>query len=133
MSTCLICIGSNYQREKNLPLARCKLQALFPSICFATEVETEPLHLRNTALFSNQVAMFTTGIEEKEVIRTLKQIEFEVGRRPEDKPAERVCLDIDLLAYDDEILKPEDMQRPYIRQGMKEIVDEEMWQPVHHL
>lgn len=91
------------------------------------------MHLRNTALFSNQVAMFTTGIEEKEVIRALKQIEFEVGRRPEDKPAERVCLDIDLLVYDDEILKPEDMQRPYIRQGMEEIVDEGMWQLVNHL
>lgn len=124
MSTCLICLGSNYRREESLPLARCKLQALFPTICFATEVETEPLHLRNTALFSNQVAMFTTGIEEKEVIRALKQIEFEVGRRPEDKLAERVCLDIDLLVYDDEILKPEDMRRPYIREGVKELNEE---------
>lgn len=87
-------------------------------------METEPLHLRNTALFSNQVAMFTTGIEEKEVIRALKQIEFEVGRRPEDKLAERVCLDIDLLVYDDEILKPEDMRRPYIREGVKELNEE---------
>lgn len=82
------------------------------------------MHLRNTALFSNQVAMFTTGIEEKEVIRALKQIEFEVGRRPEDKLAERVCLDIDLLVYDDEILKPEDMRRPYIREGVKELNEE---------
>lgn len=122
MNTCLICIGSNYHREENLPLARRKLQALFPSICFATEVETEPLHLRNTALFSNQVALFTTCMEEKEVILALKQIEFEAGRRPEDKTAERVCLDIDLLAYDSEILKPQDMQRPYIRQGVEEVV-----------
>lgn len=122
MNTCLICIGSNYHREENLPMARRKLKALFPSICFATEVETEPLHLTNTALFSNQVAMFTTCIEEKEVIQALKQIEFEAGRRPEDKKAERVCLDIDLLAYDSEILKPEDMQRPYIRQGVEEVV-----------
>lgn len=68
--------------------------------------------------------MFTTGIEEKEVIRALKQIEFEVGRRPEDKLAERVCLDIDLLVYDDEILKPEDMRRPYIREGVKELNEE---------
>lgn len=122
MNTCLICIGSNYHREENLPLARRKLQALFPSICFATEVETEPLHLTNTALFSNQVAMFTTCMEEKEVILALKQIEFEAGRRPEDKTVERVCLDIDLLAYDSEILKPQDMQRPYIRQGVEEVV-----------
>lgn len=123
MNTCLICIGSNYHREENLPLARRKLQALFPSVCFATEVETEPLHLTNTALFSNQVAMFTTCMEEKEVILALKQIEFEAGRRPEDKTVERVCLDIDLLAYDSEILKAEDMQRPYIRQGVEEVVE----------
>lgn len=124
MNTYLICIGSNYHRKENILLARRRLQLLFPSICFATEVESEPLYFSNTALFTNQVAIFTTGIGVNEVIWTFKQIEFEAGRRPGDKMEEKVCLDIDLLASDDEILKPEDMQRSYILKGVEELSEE---------
>ena len=52
MSACLICIGSNDHRKENFLLARQNLYALFPSIYFATEMETEPLYLKNTARFS---------------------------------------------------------------------------------
>ncbi len=122
LNTCLICIGSNYHRKENFLLAHKKLKALFPSICFATEEETEPLHLKNTARFSNQVAMFTTELEKGRIVNALKEIEFEAGRRPGDKVTERICLDIDLLMYDGEILKPEDMTRYYVRKGLNELI-----------
>ena len=115
MKRCLICIGSNYNRKKNLLLARQRLQALFPTVRFATEEETEPLYLRSFALFSNQVAEFVTVVDE------LKAIEREAGRRPGDKVKEKVCLDIDLLMYDGKILRPKDMKREYVRKGLKEL------------
>ena len=37
MHSCLICIGSNYNRKENLLLARRRLTALFPSIRFTGE------------------------------------------------------------------------------------------------
>ena len=85
MKRCLICIGSNYNRKKNLLLARQRLQALFPTVRFATEEETEPLYLRSFALFSNQVAEFVTELDEECVVDELKAIEREAGRRPGDK------------------------------------------------
>ena len=121
MKSCLICIGSNYDRKENLLLARQRLQALFPTVRFATEEETEPLHLRSSALFSNQVAEFITGLEEVCVVDKLKAIEHEAGRRPGDKAKEKICLDIDLLMYNGKILKPEDMEREYVRKGLKEL------------
>ena len=40
--------------------------------------------------------------------KELKAIEQSAGRRPGDKKEEKVCLDIDLLTFDDRVLKPED-------------------------
>ena len=120
MKRCLICIGSNYNRKKNLLLARQRLQALFPTVRFAEE-ETEPLYLRSFALFSNQVAEFVTELDEECVVDELKAIEREAGRRPGDKVKEKICLDIDLLMYDGKILRPKDMKQEYVRKGLKEL------------
>lgn len=121
MSVCIICLGSNYNRRENLPLARRRLEALFPSIRFAAEQDTTPLYFKNPALFANQVALFETG-QSREVIRgVLKEIERLAGRLPGDKLQEKVCLDIDLLCYGDEVLKPLDLKRAYVQEGLKEL------------
>lgn len=118
---CIICIGSNYNRKENLLLARIRLADLFPTICFTTEQETQPLFFRNPALFSNQVARFFSEAEEEEVRKELKAIEQSAGRRPEDKKEEKVSLDIDLLSFDDRVLKPEDLKREYVVKGLEEL------------
>lgn len=82
LSACLICIGSNDHRKENLLLARQNLYALFPSIYFATEMETEPLYLKNTARFSNQVALFVTAMEKEAVVNALKEIEIKPDAAP---------------------------------------------------
>lgn len=116
-----ICIGSNYNREINLLLARKQLTALFPSIRFADEEETEPFLLSNPALFSNQVGRFRSDEEPEQVKAKLKAIEQLAGRLPEDKAIERVVLDIDLLMHDDVVLKPRDMEREYVKRGIKNL------------
>ena len=121
MPVCIVCIGSNYGRRENLPLARCKLQALYPAIRFAAEQDTVPLYFKNPALFANQVALFETEQSKEAVSDALKQIERLAGRLPGDKQQEKVCLDIDLLCYDDEVLKPNDLKRLYVQEGLKEL------------
>ena len=121
MHKCIICIGSNYNRKENLLLARKRLADLFPSMRFTTERETQPLFFRSPALFSNQVALFFSEAEEEKVKKELKAIEKCAGRRPEDKKEEKVCLDIDLLSFDDRVLKPEDLKREYIVKGLEEL------------
>ena len=82
MHSCLICIGSNYNRKENLLLARRRLTALFSSIRFTGEQETRPLFFRNPALFSNQMARFYTDADAERVVKELKTIEREAGRSP---------------------------------------------------
>ena len=105
MHKCIICIGSNYNRKENLLLARRRLVDLFPTIRFTSEQETRPLFFRSPALFSKE----------------LKAIEQSAGRRPEDKKEEKVSLDIDLLSFDDRVLKPEDLKREYVVKGLEEL------------
>lgn len=104
-----------------MQLAQRRLTELFPLIYFAKERETQPLSLRNRSLFSNQVACFYTDMDREAVIRNLKRIEAEAGRRPEDKALEKINLDIDLLSYGNCILKPDDLKRDYIVEGLNEL------------
>jgi 2-amino-4-hydroxy-6-hydroxymethyldihydropteridine diphosphokinase len=54
-------------------------------------------------------------------VKELKTIEKEAGREKEDKKREKVCLDIDLLVFDNRVLKPEDLKRDYILKGLEEL------------
>ncbi len=116
-----LCIGSNYEPEQNVALARARLQQLLPGIRFAAYRYTEPLHMTHSALFLNQVAVFDTDRPAGELRALFKEIEREAGRLPDDKKCERVCLDIDLLYYDNNILKPVDMGLDYVREGLNEL------------
>ena len=136
MHTYTICIGSNYNREENLLLAQKQLMALFPSIRFADEEETEPFLLSNPALFTNQVARFQSEEGVEQVKGRLKAIERMAGRYSTYSAAslplegagggssgysqtvEDIALDIDLLMCDDLVLKPQDMERDYIKRGI---------------
>ena len=62
--------------------------------------------------------MFFSDKDEEVVRKMLKDIEQRSGRRQEDKKEEKVCLDIDMLLYDNKIVKPEDWQRGYIQQSL---------------
>lgn len=114
-------IGSNWQRTEHMAWARRRLNACFPGIRFSEEVETEPLYFHRPDKFSNQVARFSSPHPIHQVKAQLKSIEREVGRRPEDKAQEIVKLDLDLLLCDGQVLKPHDLERPYIREGIAQL------------
>ena len=123
MSThsCLLCIGTNYYRTANMAYARKDLEKHFPNIRFSKEMETEAIGSRFLSPFSNQVAIFTTAQDREQVRGILKLIERDNGRLPEDKAQGVVKLDIDLLKFDDEVLKPADLTLPYVQAGLKEL------------
>ena len=117
----VISIGSNERRRENMLLARRRLADYFADSCFSKEEETEPLFFHRPDKFVNQVACFHSAWDKEKLSACLKGIEREAGRRPEDKMDEIVRLDIDVLACDDVVYKPEDMKRDYIKRGLREI------------
>ena len=119
--SCLLCLGSNYNRTAKMASARKDLEKRFPCIRFSTEMETEAIGDRFLSPFSNQIASFDTPLSAEEVRSILKQIEHDNGRLPEDKAQGIVKLDIDLLMYDDNILKPKDLEKDFVSEGIKRL------------
>lgn len=118
---CLICAGSNTDKYRNLMQARKELKQMFPDILFGKEKETSPLFISNPSLFLNQIGCFTTVLCVEKIVSLLKEIEKIAGRKIQDKKKEIIKLDIDLLAYDDKILKPHELTRKYMADGIKEL------------
>ena len=119
--TYILCLGSNEQKKESLQLARERLQSIFPDIHFADEEETEPVGFIRSEKFLNQVGVFTSDLPMSEIKSTLKEIEREAGRKPEDKENGIVLLDIDLLADESMIYKPVDWDRDYVRRGIAQL------------
>lgn len=117
-----LCLGSNEQPDSHLAFARKALLKSYPDIRFSAEVETRPIGLNNPSLFHNQVACFQSNDTIEQVKQHLKQLEQQAGRKEADKHREIVRLDIDLLQADNLVLKPNDLQRTYIKQGMNELL-----------
>ncbi len=77
--------------------------------------ETEPWGFESEDLFWNQVLVFETKLQPNEILKSTKNIENRIGReRKADRYISRL-IDIDLLFYDDLILKTEELEIPHPR------------------
>lgn len=119
--SCLICLGSNYDREIHMNAARNALSEAFPNIRFGEELETEAIGEGFFSPFSNQLATFQTSLTTDEIRQLLKIIEQDNGRMPQEKSQGIVKIDIDFLIHGSRILKPEDLKRDYIQQELERL------------
>ena len=71
--------------------------------------------------FLNRVGIAYTSLSATELIRHFKQIERALGRVSESKHLGIIPMDIDLLQWNDDLLKPDDLQRSYIKAGISQL------------
>lgn len=116
MSTIILSIGSNTFAKTNIDKAKRMLSRLFPVITFTQPILTEPEEEKYSYLFRNILAKAETELTPEEVIDKIKQTERAVGRSPKDKYQGKVIIDIDLIQYNETILRPEDFERNYVQQ-----------------
>ncbi len=129
MSTILLSIGSNTFAKTNIDKAKRMLSFLFPDIVFSEPILTEPEDDKYTYLFRNVLAKADTEMSPEEVIDKIKQTERAVGRTPRDKYLGRMIIDIDLIQYEDRILRPQDYERDYVQQLLSTFPDSEVTNP----
>lgn len=118
-------LGSNVDKEKNMALAAGYLRTRFPSLRCSAPVYTSPVDCPGAETFLNQVGMAYTPYAPDEIRSMLKRIESDLHRTPQDKASGRIPIDIDLLQWNDLILKPEDLARPYVVAGIQALLAEE--------
>lgn len=120
---CLICLGSNSNAAYHLTRAKNILDSMFPDIDWgeATETEAEGVHTELPP-YLNQLALFHTFLDIAELKAQLKQIEKMNGRTENSKITGLIPLDIDLLAYDKQLLKPQDLKKRYMQLLIKNFI-----------
>lgn len=118
----IISIGSNKERTSNINSVIESLKEVYPTSRFSTPEITEPIDLpEGTKTFLNLVGVIQTPQTQEEFVAYLKELEKEFGRNEDDDEEGIIPMDIDLIEWNDEVLKPLDLVRPYVVAGMEEI------------
>lgn len=100
MARIFVSIGSNIEREKNLPSSLRALEREFGKLTLSSVYESESIGFEG-APFYNMVVAFESARPVEEVSHLLRDIEIQHGRNRECKKFASRTLDLDLLLYDD--------------------------------
>lgn len=106
-------LGSNLgNREDNLRRAVELLQRDIQITAMSWLYETDPVGVTEQPSFLNLVVGGATSLEPVELLRMVKRIEDEVGRRPTYRWGPRI-LDIDILLYGDLVVDTPELVLPH--------------------
>ena len=123
MHKVLLSLGTNTDACLNLKRAIDNLYACFPNIRFTKIIESEPYGKSFRGPFLNTLAYFETNLKKDEIQLRFKTIEKHMGRQPADKTQGIVTIDIDLIQWNSEVLKPEDFKRDYMNELLIQVED----------
>lgn len=106
-------LGSNVgNRKKNLRETIYRLEALGRVISISSFYETEPVEFAEQAWFLNCAVTLETTQPAAELMRSLLEIERDMGRQRVQKKGPRI-IDIDILLFGDEIVNTPDLTIPH--------------------
>jgi 2-amino-4-hydroxy-6-hydroxymethyldihydropteridine diphosphokinase len=110
-----ISLGSNIEpRAEHLQRARQEMGTQIQITRLSSIYETEPWGFSEQACFLNQVIECRVSLSAMELLRLLKRIECNVGRKPTFRFGPRE-IDLDILLYGNAIIDAEDLTIPHPR------------------
>lgn len=106
-----ISIGSNIDKEVNIPSSLKALSQAFGDIELSSIYQTEPVGFAGDS-FYNLVVRFESNLSAKEVAKQLRQIELDHGRTRESQKFSARTLDLDLILFGNQIISDGRLQIP---------------------
>ena len=106
-----ISIGSNIDKNKNIPASLEALKLHFGQLTISSIYESESVGFTGDT-FYNLVVGFNSEFSVKEVAKILRQIELDNGRTRNSQKFSSRTLDLDLILYDNLILNDGRLQIP---------------------
>jgi 2-amino-4-hydroxy-6-hydroxymethyldihydropteridine diphosphokinase len=103
MSTAYISIGSNIERDNNIPSGLVALTQCFGALRASSIYESEPIGFSGAA-FYNLVVSFESALDVTALAEQLRKIELEHGRTHDAQKFSARTLDLDLILYGDLII-----------------------------
>jgi 2-amino-4-hydroxy-6-hydroxymethyldihydropteridine diphosphokinase len=120
MARVYISIGSNIEPLRYIRSSIRILRKYYDKLILSSVYETEAVGFEGDN-FYNLVVGFDTEMEVDKVIRTLKQIENDNNRQRTSERFSARTLDLDLLLYDDFIIKDEILKYAFVIMPLAEI------------
>ncbi len=112
-ATVYLGLGSNLgDRVRNLIVGLRRLEPLVRVEAVSSLYESDPLGRQDQPLFLNAVCRAVTGLPPQGLLRHVRQVEHDVGRRRGERWGPRP-LDIDVLLYDGIIIDEPDLAVPH--------------------
>jgi 2-amino-4-hydroxy-6-hydroxymethyldihydropteridine diphosphokinase len=117
MATVYLGLGANIgNREANLRMALRGLTRMARVEAVSSLYETDPIgSVQDQPAFYNAVCRVETGLEPESLLRFLKTLEHEIGRRPGGPAGGPRPIDLDILLYDDRVHESADLTIPHSR------------------
>jgi len=116
MATVYLGLGANLgNRRANLALALRCLARMARVEAISGLYETEPIGGPSQPPFYNAACRILCGLQPQQLLRFLKDQEWEIGRRPGGPPCGPRSIDLDILLYDDLVLAEEELTIPHPR------------------
>ena len=122
MNHCIILIGSNVEPYMSLKATLQALLVIDPALCALPEALTPAAGDNEKSPYMNQLVSLKTVLSATELTEQFKALEGALGRTPAHKAQGIVLIDIDLVYFNDELLKPFEATLPYVQEGMKKIL-----------
>jgi 2-amino-4-hydroxy-6-hydroxymethyldihydropteridine diphosphokinase len=116
MATVYVGLGANIgNREANLLMALRGITRMARVEAVSSLYETDPIGSVPQPAFYNAACRIETGLEPESLLRFLKSLEHEIGRRPGGPVGGPRPIDLDILLYEDRVLESIDLTIPHPR------------------
>jgi 2-amino-4-hydroxy-6-hydroxymethyldihydropteridine diphosphokinase len=123
MATVYVGLGSNLgNREANLRGALRALSRMGQVAAVSVLYETEAVGGRAQPSFYNAACRLEIGLEPRPLLRLLRGVEHELGRRPGGEPWGPRPIDLDILLYEDSVVDEEGLTIPHPRLAERSFV-----------
>lgn len=110
----IILLSSNHEAENHLSEARLRLGQIIHDIHLTDVILSEAVGEHSKGIYHNQLAEGYTSLPDETLVAMMKDYERDMGRTAEDSRQGIVCMDLDLLAYDDTRHHERDWNRHYV-------------------
>lgn len=119
MSTALISLGANTpDKQQRLQQAIATIERMATITARTPIYETPAEGSTAAAPYANALLRIVTDSPYEELRATFKQREQEAGRTPQSKLQGIIPLDIDIIEWNNKVLKEQDMHYEYMKLGM---------------
>ena len=122
MNVAILSIGTNSSdKEIQMSNAIKHLEKMFEK-AVVSDVYEVPAHNGIDAPYLNSVMIVSSSMSMEDVNAQLKQWERECGRTPESKKQGIVPIDLDIVIWNNEVIRPVDYSRSYVSMGLSQLL-----------